>query len=77
MLDNDVFMMLVLRATVPVPQPEICPDKAPEVHCKPQESPLPGQPVPVASVIGFLKGKSGIAIARLSGRDQNCTGEPL
>ena len=30
----------------------------------------------VASVIGFLKGKSAIAIARqLSGRERNCTGE--
>ena len=30
----------------------------------------------VASVIGFLKGKSAITIARqLSGRERNCTGE--
>src|SRR5947199_10685628 len=32
---------------------------------------------PVASVIGFLKGKSAIAVARLCGREQNFTGEPL
>jgi putative transposase len=32
---------------------------------------------PVASVLGFLKGKSAIAIARLSGREQNFTGEHL
>lgn len=33
---------------------------------------------PVASVIGFLKGKSAIAVAReLSGRERNFTGEHL
>jgi len=30
---------------------------------------------PVASVIGFLKGKSAIAVARLRGRDRNFSGE--
>ena len=30
---------------------------------------------PVASVIGFLKGKSAIAIARLGGRERNFSGE--
>ena len=30
---------------------------------------------PVASVIGFLKGKSVIAIARLCGKERNFTGE--
>jgi len=30
---------------------------------------------PVAFVIGFLKGKSAIAIARLCGKEQNFTGE--
>ena len=30
---------------------------------------------PVASVIGFLKGKSAIAIARLGGKERNFTGE--
>ena len=30
---------------------------------------------PVASVIGFLKGKSAIAIARLSGKERNSSGE--
>jgi putative transposase len=30
---------------------------------------------PVASVIGFLKGKTAIAIARLSGKERNFTGE--
>ena len=30
---------------------------------------------PVASVIGFLKGKSAIAVARLSGKERNFTGE--
>ena len=30
---------------------------------------------PVASVIGFLKGKSAIAIARLRGRERNFSGE--
>ena len=30
---------------------------------------------PVASVIGFLKGKSAIAVARLSGQERNFTGE--
>jgi len=30
---------------------------------------------PVASVIGFLKGKSAITIARLSGKERNFTGE--
>src|SRR6266496_3004134 len=30
---------------------------------------------PVVSVIGFLKGKSAIAIARLSGKERNFTGE--
>ena len=29
----------------------------------------------VSSVIGFLKGKSAIAIARLQGRERNFTGE--
>jgi hypothetical protein len=29
----------------------------------------------VASVIGFLKGKSAIAMARLCGKDRNFTGE--
>src|SRR5271169_2500386 len=32
---------------------------------------------PVASVIGFLKGKSAIAIARLNGQERNFTGEPF
>jgi putative transposase len=32
---------------------------------------------PVASVIGFLKGKSAIAVARLNGREWNFTGEHL
>src|ERR1700716_3860120 len=32
---------------------------------------------PVASVIGFLKGKSAIAIARLSGKERNFTGRAL
>ena len=32
---------------------------------------------PVASVIGFLKGKSAIAIARLRGRERNFSGEQL
>ena len=32
---------------------------------------------PVASVIGFLKGKSAIAVARLCGRERNFTGEHL
>ena len=31
----------------------------------------------VASVIGFLKGKSAIAVARSCGREQNFTGEQL
>ncbi len=31
----------------------------------------------VASVIGFLKGKSAIAVARLGGREQNFMGEHL
>ena len=30
---------------------------------------------PVASVIGFLKGKSAIAVARLNGKERNFTGE--
>ena len=30
---------------------------------------------PVVSVIGFLKGKNAIAIARLSGKERNVTGE--
>ena len=30
---------------------------------------------PVASVIGFLKGKSAIATARLSGKERNFSGE--
>jgi putative transposase len=30
---------------------------------------------PVASVIGFLKGKSAIAMAKLSGKERNFTGE--
>ena len=32
---------------------------------------------PVASLIGFLKGKSAIAVARLSGKERNFTGEHL
>jgi putative transposase len=32
---------------------------------------------PVASIIGFLKGKSAIAEARLSGKERNFTGEHL
>jgi len=34
---------------------------------------IPPKP-PVASVIGFLKGKSAIAIARLSGKERNFSG---
>jgi putative transposase len=30
---------------------------------------------PIASVIGFLKGKSAIAIARISGQERNFSGE--
>ena len=37
---------------------------------------IPPKP-PVASVIGFLKGKSAIAIARLSGKERNFSGEHL
>ena len=40
------------------------------VHC---DSPK----YPVASVIGFLKGKSAMAVARLSGKERNFTGEHL
>src|SRR5262249_37135573 len=32
---------------------------------------------PVASVIGFLKGKSAIAVARLSGKERNFSGRTL
>ena len=32
---------------------------------------------PVVSVIGFLKGKSAIAMARLCGKERNFTGEHL
>src|SRR5437870_10904059 len=32
---------------------------------------------PVASVIGFLKGKSAIAVARLRGKERNFSGEHL
>jgi len=32
---------------------------------------------PAASVIGFLKGKSAIALARWCGKERNFTGEPL
>ena len=32
---------------------------------------------PVSSVIGFLKGKSAIAVARLQGKERNFTGEHL
>jgi len=32
---------------------------------------------PVPSVIGFLKGKSAIAVARLNGKERNFTGEHL
>jgi putative transposase len=35
---------------------------------------IPRKP-PVSSVIGFLKGKSAIAIARLCGKERNFTGE--
>ena len=37
---------------------------------------IPPKP-PVASVIGFLKGKSAIAVARLCGKERNFTGEHL
>ena len=30
---------------------------------------------PVASVVGYLKGKSAIAVARLCGKERNFTGE--
>lgn len=33
--------------------------------------------LPVASVIGFLKGKSAIAVARRCGKERNFTGEHL
>ncbi|MGH7867083.1 MAG: IS200/IS605 family transposase [Candidatus Dormibacteraceae bacterium] len=32
---------------------------------------------PVAAVIGFLKGKSAITMARLCGKERNFTGEPF
>jgi len=32
---------------------------------------------PVASVIGFLQGKSAIAMARLHGKGRNFSGEPF
>jgi putative transposase len=35
---------------------------------------IPPKP-PVASVIGFLKGKSAIAVARMCGKERNFTGE--
>ncbi len=37
----------------------------------------PQAPSIIASVIGFLKGKSAIAIARLCGKERNFTGEHL
>ena len=37
---------------------------------------IPPKP-PVASVIGFLQGKSAIAVARLCGKERNFTGEPF
>jgi putative transposase len=33
--------------------------------------------LPVACVLGFWKGKSAIAIARLSGKDRNFSGKPF
>jgi len=51
-----------------------------EGHLKPDPVPMciaiPPK-YPVASVIGFLKGKSAIAVARRCGREQNFTGEHL
>jgi putative transposase len=32
---------------------------------------------PVSSIIGFLKGKSAIAVARMNGKERNFTGEHL
>ena len=49
-----------------------------EGHLKPDHVPMCIAIPPkysVASVIGFLKGKSAIAVARLCGREQNFTGE--
>jgi putative transposase len=49
-----------------------------EGHLRPDHVPMciaiPPKP-PVASVIGFLKGKSAIAVARLCGKERNFTGE--
>jgi putative transposase len=51
-----------------------------EGHLKPDHVPrclaIPPK-YPVASVIGFLKGKRAIAVARRCGREQNFTGEQL
>ena len=52
-----------------------------EGHALPAHVPLCIEMPPqdaVASVIGLLKGKSAITIARqLSGRERHCTGEPF
>ena len=52
------------------------PDSRRASHAGPRAHLYPIPPKhPVASVIGFLKGKSAIAIARMCGKERNFSGE--
>jgi putative transposase len=65
---GEVFHALAWQKECPIIEGHLLPD---HVHMGIAIPPN----YPVTSVIGFLKGKSAIAIARLGGKERNFTGE--
>ncbi len=67
---GEIFHALARQKECQILEGRLMPDHVPMCIA------IPPKP-PVASVIGFLKGKSAIAVARLNGRERNFTGEHL
>ena len=67
---GEIFQALARQKECQILEGHLMPDQVPMSIAIPPKH-------PVASVIGFLKGKSAIAVARLCGKERNFTGEPL
>jgi len=67
---GEIFHALARQKECPILEGHLMPDRVHMyVAIQPQHL--------AASVIGFLKGKSAIAVARWCGKERNFTGEPL
>jgi putative transposase len=65
---GEIFHALARQKECPIIEGHLMPDPVRRCIAIPPKH-------PVASVVGFLKGKSAIAMARLGGRERNFTGE--